>query len=218
MTRRYDAVLFDLLTALLDSWSLWEAVAGGKTAGRRWRLAYLRRTYATEAYRPYQTLVAEAAVEAGLGHHLADTLAARFSELRAWPDVPKALAPLHAAGLPLGVATNCSEALGQVAAGRVRVPLAVVVSAERAGFYKPDPRPYRLALAELRVSAERCLFVAGSVYDLLGASRVGLPVWWHNRIGMAQPADAPLPLRHSEQLEGFAEFVLNNACAEDQRL
>jgi len=25
---RYDAVLFDLLTTLLDSWTLWNAVAG----------------------------------------------------------------------------------------------------------------------------------------------------------------------------------------------
>jgi hypothetical protein len=45
MARRYDAVLFDLLTALLDSWSLWNAVAGSEDAGRRWRAEYLRITY-----------------------------------------------------------------------------------------------------------------------------------------------------------------------------
>jgi 2-haloalkanoic acid dehalogenase type II len=217
MRPQYDAVLFDLLSALLDSWSLWEDVAGGKTAGQRWRLAYLRRTYTTGAYRSYLTLVADAAVEAGLGRCLADNLAARYRELRAWSGVPEALAPLVAAGLPLGVATNCSEALGRLAATRVNVPFAVVVSAERAGFYKPDPHPYRLALTELGVSAERCLFVAGSAYDLLGASRVGLPIWWHNRIGMAQPTNAPLPLRHSERLEGFAEFVLNTRGDHDQQ-
>jgi 2-haloalkanoic acid dehalogenase type II len=217
MTGQYDAVLFDLLSALLDSWSLWENVAGSKTAGQRWRLAYLRRTYAAGAYRPYQTLVADAAVEAGLGRHLADNLAARYGELRAWPCVSRALAPLVAEGLPLGIVTNCSDALGRIAATRVPAPFAVVVTAERAGFYKPDPHPYRLALTELGVSAERCLFVAGSAYDLLGASRVGLPVWWHNRIGMTQPTDAPLPLRHSEQLEGFTEFVLNNHGEEDHR-
>jgi hypothetical protein len=31
---RYDAVLFDLLTALLDSWTLWAAVAGEIRAPR----------------------------------------------------------------------------------------------------------------------------------------------------------------------------------------
>ena len=45
MSRRYDAVLFDLLTALLDSWSLWNDVAGDADAGRRWRAEYLRITY-----------------------------------------------------------------------------------------------------------------------------------------------------------------------------
>jgi len=34
---RYAAVLFDLLSGLLDSWSLWNTVAGGEEDGRRWR-------------------------------------------------------------------------------------------------------------------------------------------------------------------------------------
>ena len=56
--RRFDVVLFDLLTALLDSWTLWNIVAGSPEDGRKWRAAYLRRTYETGAYRPYETLVA----------------------------------------------------------------------------------------------------------------------------------------------------------------
>ncbi|MGB9644630.1 MAG: hypothetical protein WCB44_05795, partial [Stellaceae bacterium] len=64
--RSFDAVLFDLLTALLDSWTLWNIVAGSPEAGRKWRAAYLRRTYGTGAYRPYVALVAEAAAEVGL--------------------------------------------------------------------------------------------------------------------------------------------------------
>jgi len=39
--RRYDAVAFDLLTALIDSWTLWNAVAGSADAGLRWRRRYL---------------------------------------------------------------------------------------------------------------------------------------------------------------------------------
>lgn len=209
MTRRYDAVLFDLLTALLDSWTLWNAVAGGAAAGRRWRAAYLRRTYCTGAYRPYEELVATAAAEVGLDHCLANNLAARYSELRAWSGVNEALSSLVAGGVKLGVATNCSEALGRAAAACVNVPFAAVVTAERAGFYKPHPRPYRLALEELGVAPERCLFVAGSAYDLIGASRVGLAVWWHDRIGMEKPPEAPEPLRHTHGLEGIAEYVLS---------
>jgi 2-haloacid dehalogenase len=208
MSRKYDAILFDLLTALLDSWTLWNDVAGDDAVGQRWRAEYLRRTYGTEAYHPYEALVGEAAAAVGLHRRMADVLAARYAELRPWPGVGAALAPLVAAGVPLGVATNCSEALGRVAAARVGVPLAAVVTAERAGFYKPDPRPYRLALTELSVAPERCLFVAGSAYDLFGAARVGLAIWWHDRIGMPKPPDAPEPLRHTRGLEGLAELVL----------
>jgi 2-haloacid dehalogenase len=208
MSHRFDAVLFDLLTALLDSWSLWNAVAGSDEAGMRWRRAYLARTYAAGVYRPYEMLVAEAAAEAGLAPRLADDLAARYGELRPWPGVASELEKLAAAGVKLGVATNCSETLGKVAAHCVGVPFEVVVTAKRAGFYKPAPAPYRLALSELGVTPERCLFVAGSAYDLVGASRVGLDIWWHDRIGMVKPAEAPGPLRHTRDLTGLAGFVL----------
>jgi 2-haloacid dehalogenase len=205
---RYDAVLFDLLTALLDSWSLWNAVAGGDEAGMRWRRAYLAHTYAAGAYRPYETLVAEAAAESGLPARLADDLAARYAELQPWPGATEELTRLAAAGIKLGVATNCSETLGRIAATCVGAPFGAVVTAERAGFYKPDPVPYRLALDELGVAPARCLFVAGSAYDLVGASRIGLDIWWHDRIGMAKPPEAPAPLRHTRDLARFAEFVL----------
>jgi hypothetical protein len=50
--RRYDAVLFDLLTALLDSWALWTEVAGDPRAARRWRERYLALTFTTGRYVP----------------------------------------------------------------------------------------------------------------------------------------------------------------------
>jgi len=120
------------------------------------------------------------------------------------------LAALAAAGVRMGLATNCSEALGRVAASCVEVKFDALVTAERAGFYKPDPHPYRLALTELGVAPDRCLFVAGSAYDLIGASRVDLGIWWHDRIGMEKPPEAPEPLRHTRDLRGLAEFVLGN--------
>ncbi len=103
------AVLFDLLTALIDSWSLWEAVAG-VADGRRWRAAYLRNTYATAAYRPYEALVREAAVEVGLQAILADRLTERYGELAPWPETAEVLGAI-ARRIPLAVVTNCSEAL-----------------------------------------------------------------------------------------------------------
>ncbi len=203
MSRPYDAVLFDLLTALLDSWTLWNEVAGGAEAGQRWRTAYLRQTYATGAYRPYETLVAEAAEAVGLDRRLAETLDARYAELQPWPGVAPVLSRLAAAGLKLGIVTNCSRRLGRVAAGRLGLDFACIVTAEEAGWYKPDPRPYQAALEQLGVSSARCLFVAGSAYDLFGTASLSLPTFWHDRIGMTAPEGAPAPLAHASDLEAL---------------
>jgi len=210
MKARYDAVLFDLLTALLDSWSLWNAVAGDAELGRRWRAAYLRITYATGRYRPYGQLVGDAAEAVGLSRGFADALAARYGDIRPWPEAAEVLGRLHAAGIPLGVVTNCSEALGRLAVARLPVRFRVVVTAERAGHYKPDPAPYRLALQELGLEASHCLFVAGSAYDLMGTAAVGLPTWWHDRIGMTAPPAAPPPIARHRTLMPLAAHVLDS--------
>ena len=193
---RFEAVLFDLLTALLDSWSLWNAVSGSQESGGRWRAAYLRRTYRAGRYRPYETLVAEAAMEVDLPPALAECLTARYHELEPWPEVREVLGALRREGLRLGVVTNCSEALAMTAVACTGIDFDVVVTAERAGYYKPDSRPYERALAELGLTAGRCLFVAGSAYDLFGASEMGLPIYWHDRVGMKPSANAPEPLAH----------------------
>ena len=198
--RRFDAVLFDLLTALLDSWTLWNDVAGSEGDGRKWRAAYLHRNYETGAYRPYEALVSEAAAEVGLSPRLASDLAARYGELKPWPETCEVLGALRREGLALGVVTNCSEELGMSAVACAGVEFDVVVTAERAGYYKPDPRPYTMALAALEVTASRCLFVAGSVYDLFGTGKLGLPTYWHDRIGMTPPSGAPKPIAHHSSL------------------
>jgi len=57
-----------------------------------------------------------------------------------------ALSRLAAAGIQLGIVTNSSRRLGMIAADQVGVKFARIVTAEDAGWYKPDPRPYQLAL------------------------------------------------------------------------
>jgi 2-haloacid dehalogenase len=209
--RRFDAVLFDLLTALLDSWTLWNNVAGSPEAGGKWRAAYLRRTYQAGAYRPYEVLVAEAATEIGLSPTLATQLAARYGELKPWPEVREVLGTLRRDGVVLGIVTNCSEELGAKAVACTGVEFDLVVTAERAGYYKPDPRPYQKALDELNMVPGRCLFVAGSAYDLFGTSKLGLRTYWHDRVGMTPPPHAPRPNEHHPSLYPLLASVFGRA-------
>ena len=137
---------------------------------------------------------------AGLPKEMASKLDSQWQTLQPWPEAMDVLRKLKR---PLGVVTNCSERLGRAAAARVGVPFDVVVTSERAGFYKPDPHPYRLALSELGLDAKEVLFVAGSGFDLIGTSRVGLDTYWHNRVGLKRPDAAPPPMREERSLKGL---------------
>jgi 2-haloacid dehalogenase len=184
------AVLFDLLTALLDSWSLWNRAAGSEAAGRAWRAAYLRLTYGCGTYVPYSTLVEQAAQETGVTQSAVQRLHAQWPQLPVWSGAQELLQTL-APHTQLAIVTNCSKALGEQAASLLDVRWSVVITAEEAGFYKPHPRPYALALERLGVAAHEAAFVAGSGYDLFGTQKVGLRTYWHNRVALAKPEGAP---------------------------
>jgi len=177
-------LLFDLLSALLDSWSLWDDIAGGGGAGRKWRMEYLKRTYATGAYVPYLDLVADSAESVGLPRAFAGRLEARWDELAPWPGAGTVLREL-ARDLALGVVTNCSDVLGRRAADLVGAPFRAVVTAESAGFYKPDPRIYAAGAGALAAHPDDVLFIAGSPLDVVGARATGLRVVWHNPLKLA---------------------------------
>jgi 2-haloacid dehalogenase len=184
---KYDAVVFDLLTALIDSWTLWNDVAGSAEEGMKWRRRYLEITYGCGAYRPYETLVREAARDTGSPESFGAELERRWSELKPWPEAPAILGKIT---VPLAVATNCSIRLGKQAAVLVGVPFKLVETAESIGFYKPRPEVYRAVLQKLGTRPERTLFVAGSASDVPGAKAVGMPVYWHNRVGLPPRDDA----------------------------
>ena len=198
---RFGAIVFDLLTALLDSWTLWGVVAGDDELGARWRRTSLDLIYASGAYRDYDAIVGEAAALAGVDERRSAELLARWDELEPWPEAPSVLRDL-ATDHRLALVTNTSEDRARRAAGKLGVDVDVLVSAETAGFYKPRPEPYRAAVDALGVAA---LFVAGSPGDVPGAEAAGLPVVWHNRVGAAAAGGEPLAV--IETLEPLPSLV-----------
>jgi len=185
-----QGVTCDLLTALVDSWTLWERVAGDPERGRQWRQVSLHIVTSSGAYRPYEDIVSAATAEIGLPPAKTTELLQRWSELEAYPDVQPALEAIRRAGSRLAVVTNCSQRLAELAAARVGVNWDAIVSAERAGFYKPHPVPYRAGCAALNLSPKHVLFVAGSAHDVPGATGIGLRVYWANRRAASAPEGA----------------------------
>ncbi len=200
---KYGAIGFDLLTALLDTWSLWRAVAGDRALGLRWHAASQALLRGRE-YRPFEDIVRDAAREVGVAPDRAEELLRRWGEFAPWPEVPEVLASLG--GYRRFIVTNCSARLGWLAAMKVGAPFDLVMTAERAGAYKPDPRPYRAALEALRLDPLGVLFVAGSAHDVTGARRVGMDVYWANRVGVPAPGEVR-PLREAADLRALPDLL-----------
>ncbi len=202
---KFRAIAFDLLTALVDSWSLWIDVVGHEELGRRWRSTSLRIVTSTGTYQPYELIVRQAAVEVGLPPDRADALLSRWGELRPWPEAPEVLRSLQERRL--AVVTNCSQRLAERAARATGGRFEIVMSAERAGAYKTDPRAYLAAVTALGLAPEEILFVAGSAHDVPGAGQVGMKVYWSNRQRLPVPDGAPMPLVDAPDLNRLPELL-----------
>ena len=171
MSDRVHAVLFDLLMAVMNSLAIWSTAASDEWRGLAWRDAVTRRMAAFPTYVPYEELVVGAVAELGLPGEAVTELFERWREMDPWPDS----AALSRLALPYAFVTNCSKPLARVAADRSQLTPRFVLSAQEAGWYKPNPRIYQEASRRLGSPPESTLFVAGSAYDAQGASAAGLP-------------------------------------------
>jgi 2-haloacid dehalogenase len=215
---RPKAIIFDLLTALLDSWSLWDASTPSATSteGRPWRERYLELTFGAGAYVPYENLVRQAARDVGLPESTPATLLRDWERLQMWPEAAGVLQQLKSQGYRLGVVTNCSRHLANVAIRRVvdcmgggskKDLFDAVATAEDSGFYKPRIQAYEAVLAAMGLEACDVLFVAGSAGDVEGATNAGMKVAWHNQVGLEKRGDA-IPLREARTLDGTLGYLL----------
>ncbi|KAK9898196.1 2-deoxyglucose-6-phosphate phosphatase [Cystobasidium minutum MCA 4210] len=209
------AFIFDLLTALLDSWSLWSHCAGSDELGKQWRLRYIDITYACGSYKPYESLVAEAAESvrekhgAPLPKGAEERLVQEWEEyLLPWDDTISTLKRLENKypDAKFGVFTNCSVELGHAAARKSEDPkqgvvFGKVLTAEEIGYYKPHPSTYKAILDALSIEDPHdAVFVAGSSVDVPGSKEAGMRVVWHNRAGMAPKNDVK-PDKEGKTLE-----------------
>jgi 2-haloacid dehalogenase len=210
---RPKVIIFDLLTALIDSWTLWNSStpSGTSTEGRRWRERYLKVTFGTGTYVPYEDLVRQAALEVGLPPSTPEALLNEWEHLEPWPEVGQVLRSLRDRGYKLGVVTNCSKRLGHLAIRGVEKRASeggaagdftfdAAITAEESGFYKPVKPAYEAILNLMGVEASDALFVAGSAGDVQGATDAGMRVVWHNKIGLAKAGEA-VALREGKTLD-----------------
>jgi 2-haloacid dehalogenase len=148
-------------------------------------------------------------VLAGRDAALADDALALLGSMPAFIEAPSALERLRGVGVRLGVLTqSAAEAAEDVLrfAG-LRDRLDVVVSAAETGAFKPDPRPYRLALERIRAEPGEVAMVAAHWWDVAGAKRAGLRTGWVARRDIVLPAGIPEPDVSGRDLTEVAEAL-----------
>jgi len=126
-----------------------------------------------------------------------------WSDLNPFPDVREGLLQLKNRYV-IGMLSNGDQAMLISLAKRLGVEFHSIVSAERAGAYKPHPKIYKEALRLMGNDPSHILHVAGSARDAIGAKAVGMKTAWINRKGLPMDWDYPLDL----EVKSFRELTL----------
>lgn len=116
-------------------------------------------------------------------HH--ETLAS-FGPMPLYPGVEELLRGLHSRGLRLALVTGNWRAIALAPFGDLAALFDTVVSAEEVTRTKPDPEPYRKALEDLGVPAERAAVVENAPLGIESAKAAGLRVI---AVATTNPAD-----------------------------
>jgi len=193
--------------AVMNSLAVWTETARDPRLGIAWRDAVTAGMVECDGYAPYEDLVAAAAIEVGLGPDAAGELRARWSEMRPWPDA----SALKRMDLPFGFVTNSSTELADVAASRSGLRPRFTLSAQEAGWYKPDARIYHEACRRVGFGPATTLFVSGSPYDAEGARAAGLRTWL---VARRNDQGAPHPsIRIAHSLDEIVDYINRDGSA-----
>ncbi len=189
---RFHAVIFDLFSTLTDNFTPegWR-ITQGEMAGalgvsvddlaHAWTETAEKRTAGT--YPTMQANIEEVcsllgvtpaseAIKVAVGARIAVTR--RALALR--PGAVETVACLKQRAYHVGLVSNCSSEVPALWEETALAPLIdVPVFSCTAGFKKPDPRIYHLALDHLGLPASQCLYVGdGESSELTGATEAGL--------------------------------------------
>lgn len=104
-----------------------------------------------------------------------------WHSMPAWPEVPKAIDEIKAAGYEVFVFANGTTRLQLDLCKSSGLIFNMLFSSELLGVYKPAPESYRKALQLVNVRPEETVMVAAHAYDLRGAKEAGMKTVYIHR-------------------------------------
>ena len=216
---KFHAIVFDAYGTLFDPQSVADAVAEqvpthAETITQVWRLKQLEYTWLRTCmgrYRDFAAVTRESlafAVRpfAELGERDLDRLAESYNHLAPYPEAAAALTALRERGVRTAILSNGTQAMLDALVDRSPLSglLDRVISVDAAATYKPDPRAYALAEAELGSVAGDMLFVSSNGFDVSGAKAFGFHVARIRRSGPTATTSSIYGLlRQQEECLGY---------------
>ena len=106
-----------------------------------------------------------------------------YLELKAFPDVSRALQVLKDAGLRLAFLANLTPQMLDAAtkSSKLEGIFEYNLSTDAVKVYKPDARAYQMAIDAFKLPREEIVFAAFGGWDAAGAKNFGYPTFWVNR-------------------------------------
>jgi putative hydrolase of the HAD superfamily len=118
------------------------------------------------------------------------------ASLRLYPDALPALDALRRDDVRVGMVTNGAGTVqrNKLAAVGILDRFDPLVVSSEAGFAKPDPAIFEIALAAAGADAAETWFVGDNLWhDIPGATTSGIRTFWLDRGGAGLPEDGPRP-------------------------
>jgi 2-haloacid dehalogenase len=84
-----------------------------------------------------------------------------------------------------------------------------VLSTDRVGAFKPDPRAYQMGVDAFGLRREQILFAAFAGWDAAGARSFGYPAFWVNRVNQPSEELGIAPNAAGRNLDDLAAFCLH---------
>ncbi|MCH9765862.1 MAG: haloacid dehalogenase type II [Alphaproteobacteria bacterium] len=193
-----DACVFDAYGTLLDFASAAERcrdVLGGKTDALTalWRDKQLQYTWLrtlqgahVDFWQVTQDSLDVSLDTLGLAEPALRTrLLDLYRNLDCFPEVPRVLRDLRAAGLPTAILSNGTPDMLAESIAHAGLSNAIdhVFSVEEIGYFKTHPAVYQLAVDRLATPANKIAFVSSNAWDAHAAAAFGMIVFWCNRAG-----------------------------------
>ena len=132
-----------------------------------------------------------------------------YENLKAWPDVPRALRELRGAGLRLAILSNMTNSMLEagIRNSGLQGVFEQVLSTDQIHTFKPDPGAYRMAIDALKLGREQILFAAFAGWDAAGAKWFGYPTFWVNRLALPGEELDAAPDAIGRNLDDLVRYV-----------